>query len=51
MVDCCEHGNEPSDSVKVGNFLTSGVNFSFSRKILFIGINYLINSINSEHKN
>jgi len=30
----CEHGNEPSNFVKDGDFLTSQVTISFSREIL-----------------
>jgi hypothetical protein len=36
----CEHGNEPSGSIKkVGYFLTSRVTVSFSRNILHHGVN------------
>jgi hypothetical protein len=34
----CGHGNEFSGSIKVGNFLTSRVTISFSRRALFHGV-------------
>jgi hypothetical protein len=40
MVGSCEHGNEPSGSIKAGNFLTIGVTVSFSRRTLLHRINY-----------
>jgi len=47
VVGSCEHGNEPSCSIK---FLTSWVTISFSRKTLLRGINFLAsyNSSNSK---
>jgi hypothetical protein len=34
----CEHGNEPSGSIKGGNFLTSWETASFSRRTLLHGL-------------
>jgi hypothetical protein len=34
VVGSSEHGNDPSGSTKVGNFLTSCVTLTFSRKVL-----------------
>ena len=38
MADACECGNEPSGSVKCGNFLTSCKPVSFARRTLRHGI-------------
>ena len=38
MADACECGNEPSGSVKWGNFLTSCKPLSFSRRTLHLGV-------------
>ena len=38
VVDACECGNEPSGSVKCGNFLTSCKPISFSRRTLHHGV-------------
>ena len=38
MADICECGNEPSGSVKWGNFLTSCKPVSFSRRTLHHGV-------------
>jgi hypothetical protein len=39
MADFCEHGNEPSGSIKkAGYFLTSSVTISFSNNVLHHGI-------------
>jgi hypothetical protein len=40
----CEHGNEPSGSIKGGNVLISSVTISFSRMTLLNGISYLLKS-------
>jgi hypothetical protein len=37
MADSCEHGNEPSPSLKTGNFLTRWMTISFSRRTLTHG--------------
>jgi hypothetical protein len=34
----CEHGNEPSSSIKDGEFLTS-----FSRRVMLEGVSYVVN--------
>jgi hypothetical protein len=39
--DCYEHANEPSGSMKGGNFLTSCVTVSFLRRTVFHGVSYL----------
>ena len=44
MADACECGNEPSGSVKSGNFLTSCKPVSFSRRTLHHGLSKLIYS-------
>jgi hypothetical protein len=40
MAGFCEHGNEPSGSVKKGYFLTSIVTISFSNKSCTIALGY-----------
>jgi hypothetical protein len=42
----CEHGNEPSDSIKVGNFLNSWATGGFSRKAQFHGVSINILNFN-----
>jgi hypothetical protein len=37
----CEHGSEPSGSIKAGNFLTSVVTIS-SRRTSLHGVNYVV---------
>jgi hypothetical protein len=39
LAGSCEHGNEPSDSIK-GSFLTIWETISFSRRTLFHGVSY-----------
>jgi len=39
VAGCCEHGNEPSSSIKAGNFLNSSVIVGFSRRTLLHGAN------------
>jgi len=34
----CEHGDEPSGTIKGVNFLTSWVAFNFSRRTLLLGV-------------
>jgi hypothetical protein len=41
LAGSCEHGNEPSYSIKGGEFLTSCVTVRFSRRILLCEISYL----------
>jgi hypothetical protein len=36
-----EHGNEPSGFVQAGDFLTTWVTVSFSKRILLCGVSYL----------
>jgi hypothetical protein len=36
----CEHGNESSDSIKVGAFLSSCTTGGFSRRAQFPGVNF-----------
>jgi len=38
VADACECGNEPSGSVKWGNFLTSCKPVSFARRTLYHGV-------------
>jgi hypothetical protein len=38
VASSCECGNEPSGSIKCGNFLTSYKQVSFSRRTLFHGV-------------
>ena len=38
LADACECGNEPSGSVKCGQFLTSCKPVSFSRRTLHYGV-------------
>jgi hypothetical protein len=40
MVCCCEHGNESSVSIKGGDFLTSGMNVSFSIGTSLNGVSF-----------
>ena len=40
VAGCCDHGNEPSISIKCGNFLTRWGPVSFSRRTLLHGASY-----------
>jgi len=42
VVGCCEHGNEPSRSMKGGNFLNFLVTIGFSRRTLLHGVSYVV---------
>jgi hypothetical protein len=42
VADSCEHSNEPSGSIKGGNFFTSWVTVSFSRRTLLHGSGWLV---------
>jgi hypothetical protein len=35
---CCQHGEEPSGSIKYGEFLSSRATISFSRRIPLCGV-------------
>jgi hypothetical protein len=37
----CEHGNEPSDSIKFWKFLSSSTAGSFSRRTHLHGVSYI----------
>jgi len=41
LAGSCEHNNEPSGSIKGGNFLTSWVTVSFSRRTLLRSLRYI----------
>jgi hypothetical protein len=36
----CEHGNEPSGSIKIGDFLLDKLTISFSGRALFHGVSF-----------
>jgi len=38
VVGSCEHGNEPSGSIKGRELITSGVTISFGRRTLLHGV-------------
>jgi hypothetical protein len=40
MVGSCEHGNEPSGSIKGRDFLTGQMTISFSRMTILRGVSY-----------
>ena len=44
MAGVCESGDEPSGSIKCGDFLNSGETGSFSRRTLLHGVSNILRS-------
>jgi hypothetical protein len=50
MADCCEHGNELSCSIKIGNFVKNSANKGLGRRTMLHGLIYIFILLSSTNR-